>query len=99
MPQARQSVCVKARPATQIQNPTRLAAQERIVYPHDMVVDGLETAAGGIMLLRKMLLQHSFTEIRVIPGDIVAFGPGLGVGLATDEIKQIFDYCGHGCSF
>jgi hypothetical protein len=37
------------------------------MYPFNMLIDDLETAAGGIVRLRQMLLKHSSAEIRVIP--------------------------------
>jgi hypothetical protein len=53
-----------------------LSAQHLMMDPLDMSVDGRKAAAGGVMCLREMLLQHALAETCFIPGDVIPLLPG-----------------------
>jgi hypothetical protein len=87
MAQARQSARVKTRPTTQIQDFARFVPEQRVMNPCNMLVDGFRAATGAVMLLGKVLQEHALAEIGIIPGDIVAFRPGIGIGLTANDVE------------
>ena len=52
------------------------AGQELVMYPIDVLVDGLRAATGQVVVLGQVLAQHPPAERRVVPGDLVGAGPG-----------------------
>ncbi len=65
------------------------AAEQVMVDPAHLPVDGLEAAAGGVVRLREVLAQHAPAEPRFVPWDFVAFRPGRGLGGAIEDVDQI----------
>ena len=55
--------------------------------PIHMLFDDGRTAAGSIVFLGKMLLEHTAAEIRIVPGDFLAFGPGLRLHIAVEYLR------------
>jgi hypothetical protein len=49
------------------------------MYPVYLLFDDWCAAAGSVVLLRQVLLEHALAEVWVVPGNFLAFNPGLGV--------------------
>jgi hypothetical protein len=58
-----------------------------IVDPIDVLIDGHEATAGGIMGLRQMFVQHALTESRVIPWNLFSLCPWFGNAFSINDIK------------
>ena len=86
-----QPLCVEARTATQVQNPPGLPVQAGLVDPCHLSVDNRLTPTGHIVLLGQVLPKHADAEIRIIPGDLLPFGPGFRWSLPINEVSQIHD--------
>ena len=57
------------------QHASRLPTQHLRMDPLDMLVDDREAAAGRVMCLREVLLQHTLAEARLVPGDVISLLP------------------------
>jgi hypothetical protein len=64
-----------------------LSGQEVMVDPVDMAIDGFEAAAGSVVLLRQMFVQHPRAESRFVPGDVVPLRPGYGCRGALHDVQ------------
>ena len=70
------------------------------MYPVDLLIDGLEPSAGGIMVLGEVLFEHSLTKFGVIPGNLFSLNPGFGWSGSVDDVGEfqcglllfLFDY-------
>jgi hypothetical protein len=56
--------------------------------PPDVIVNDLESAAGSVIFLGQVLLEHSSTKVRIIPRDLLSFAPRLGNALSANNIQQ-----------
>jgi hypothetical protein len=52
-----------------------------------MLFQGRRAAAGGVVALGEVLLEHPAAESGVVPGDFFALGPGTGFGIAVEEVE------------
>jgi hypothetical protein len=64
-----------------------LLLQYVVVNPADMLVNDDGSAAGGIMGLREMFLEHPRAEARFSPGDFLALIPGYRLRHALYQIE------------
>jgi hypothetical protein len=89
MPASGETTAVEARPAPEVEDRHRATAQDGLVDPGDLAVDRRRAPRGGVVRLRKVLGEHPGAERRIVPGDVVAFGPRLRRGLAIHQIGKV----------
>ena len=61
-----------------------------IVDKLDMPGDGIKTAAGCVVALIQVFLQHALAEFWVVPGQVIRFCPGFRF-VALDEFVEFHD--------
>ena len=54
-----------------------------------MAIDTLQAAAGQVVLLAQMLLQHPPAEAGLVPGDLLALAPGLEDLGSADQLQEV----------
>ena len=85
MPEPGKAARVETGPTSQVQYARQLTMEHFLVDPTDMPIDYIKPTAGKIVPLREMLSQHASAEVRIIPGNVFAFGPGGRGNLSPPE--------------
>jgi len=85
--QSRKPARVQPRATAKVKNPRRIPLQNMTVNPPAVAINDLETATGGVVLLGQMLVEHSSTEARFIPRDLLSFNPWFGDALPANDIQ------------
>ena len=86
MPKPGKPVRVEPGATAKVKDPRGLSLEQMIVDPPYMTIDDLEAAAGSIVLLRQMLLQHPPAEARITPRDLFSLCPRSGDALPMNDI-------------
>ena len=88
MAQGGQPLRIETGTTAKVEDLGSIFVKERTMNPLYMRVDRSGAAAGGVMLLGEVLVQHAFAECRIMPGDLLAFGPWFG---RNGPIQQWFE--------
>ena len=89
MPEASQVMEVKTGPACQVEDSGVGLLDQPFADEADMRLDQPRSPARSVVFLAQVLGEDALTEGRVVPGDVVAFGPGLRRDLAADKTVEI----------
>ncbi len=84
---------IQPRAAAQVEDLRGATRQNLAVDPFDLPVDDLAAAAGRIVILRQVLLEHPPAEVGIVPRDVVALAPGRGRHLSVHKVEKL-----HGAS-
>ena len=57
--------------------------------PFDVTVDGVGAAAGEVVGLGEVFVEHAPTEVGIVPRDVVAFSPRLWECCSFAEVEEI----------
>ena len=80
---------VQPRPAAQVQDFRPATRQQMAVDPGYVGVDLGKAAAGQVVILAQVLLQHPLAKARVVPGDLCPFRPRNGRLGSIDQVHQV----------
>jgi hypothetical protein len=89
MPTGGETRRVQARATSQVEDAGFFPGEEDAMDPFHMLFNPYCAAAGSIVPLREMLLQHAAAEIWVIPGDFLALSPGRWGRITLDDIVEL----------
>jgi hypothetical protein len=83
---------VEAGTTAQIQDFGWFSQEYLLVNPSDMLADSFKFPAGSVMILGEVFFKHPLAEVRVIPGDVIAFIPGEGNRFTVYQIDKFHGF-------
>ncbi len=87
MPQGGEALGIEPWPAAQNQDAAGAAEEQCSWIQRTLPLDQGGAAAGGVVALAEVLGQQALGKAWLVPGDYFRFGPGLGDGLAVEEVE------------